>query len=83
MAAGTTVEPAAVAASVLDVMVEFLGETLARARARGTVLSDHGRAILAVWDEYRRRAGPDAPAATFRDALKERCGVDLSGRGPS
>jgi len=31
-----------------------------------------------VWDEYRRRAGPDAPSTVFRVALRDRCGVDLS-----
>jgi hypothetical protein len=71
-------EPAAIAGAVLGVLADFLGPALARSRARGTVLSDHGPAIIAVWDEYRRRAGPDAPSAVFRAALRDRCGVDLS-----
>jgi predicted Zn finger-like uncharacterized protein len=73
-------EPAVVAGAVLDVMIDFLGDALRRSRERGTVLSDHGPAIVAVWEEYRRRAGSEAPAATFRAALLERCGVDLTPR---
>jgi len=70
-------EPATVAGAVLDVLADFLGDALTRSRARGTVLSDHGPAIIAVWDEYRRRAGAGAPSAIFRAALRDRCGVDL------
>ena len=75
---GPPAEPAQVAASVLGVLADFLGDALTRSRSRGTVLSDHGPAIIAVWDEYRRRAGVDAPPAVFRAALRDRCGVDLS-----
>jgi predicted Zn finger-like uncharacterized protein len=73
-------EPAVVACAVIDVMVDFLGEALNRARARGTVLSEHGPAIVAVWEEYRRRAGAEAPAAEFRAALRDRVGIDLTPR---
>jgi len=73
-----TAEPARVAGAVLDVLADFLGDALTRSRDRGTVLSDHGPAIIAVWDEYRRRAGADAPSTVFRAALRDRCGVDLS-----
>lgn len=76
----TAYEPSVVAGAVLDVMVDFLGDSLRRSRARGTVLSDHGPAIIAVWEEYRRRVGEDAPAAEFRCALKERVGIDLTPR---
>jgi hypothetical protein len=72
--------PAVVAGAVLDVMVDFLGDSLTRSRQRGTVLSDHGPAIVAVWEEYRRRAGEGAPAAEFRSALKQRVGIDLTPR---
>lgn len=71
-------EPAMVAGAVLDVLADFLGDALTRSRARGTILSDHGPAIIAVWEEYRRRAGADAPSAIFRVALRDRYGVDLS-----
>ena len=71
-------EPAMVAGAVLDILADFLGDALTRSRARGTVLSDHGPAIIAVWEEYRRRAGEDAPPAVFRAALRDRCGVDLT-----
>ena len=73
-----TEAPEAVAGSVIEVLADFLGEDLTRSRSRGTVLSDHGPAIMAGWDEYRRRVGADAPAGCFRAALRERCGVDLS-----
>jgi predicted Zn finger-like uncharacterized protein len=72
-------EPVQAAVAVLDVLIDFLGDALVRSRERGTVLSDHGPAIVAVWEEYLRRAGDDAPGAPFRLALKERCGVDLTG----
>jgi predicted Zn finger-like uncharacterized protein len=71
-------EPAAVAGAVLEILADFLGDALVRSRARGTVLSDHGPAIIAVWEEYRRRAGADAPSVVFRAALRDRYGVDLS-----
>lgn len=74
------VAPTQVAASVLAVLADFLGDALTTSRARGTVLSDHGPAIMAVWDEYRRRAGDDAPSSVFRAALRDHCGVDLSRR---
>lgn len=73
-------EPAEVATSVLAVLADFLGDALTHSRSRGTVLSDHGPAIIAVWDEYRRRAGEDAPSSAFRAALRDHCGVDLSRR---
>ncbi len=77
-AAVETAAPAAVAGEILAVLADFLGDDLSRARSRGTVLSQHGPAILAVWDEYRRRLGADAPSLPFREALRDRCGVDLS-----
>jgi predicted Zn finger-like uncharacterized protein len=77
-AAAPVQDPDAAAGAVLGVLADFLGEALTRSRARGTVFADHGPAILAVWDEYRRRAGADAPAAAFRAALRDRCGVDLT-----
>ena len=71
-------DPALVAGAVLGVLTHFLGDALTRSRARGTVLSEHGPAIMAVFDEYRRRAGADAPSLVFRAALRDHCGVDLS-----
>lgn len=71
-------EPAAAAAAVLDELADFLGDDLTRSRLRGSVLSDHGPAIMAGWEEYRRRAGADAPSDIFRAVLRDRCGVDLS-----
>ena len=76
--AAPAAEAASVAGVVLAVLADFLGDALTRSRARGTVLSDHGPAIIAVWEEYRRRAGADAPSTVFRTALRDRCGVDLS-----
>ena len=71
-----TDEAATIAAEVLDAMVGTLGEALLDARLRGTVLSEHGRAIMDAWVEYRRRAAA-APADPFLTALKDRCGIDL------
>jgi predicted Zn finger-like uncharacterized protein len=73
-------DPAKVAASVLDVFESFMGDALTRSRERGTVLSDHGPAIIAVWEEYRKRAGDEAPSIVFRAALRDKTGVDLVGR---
>ena len=69
--------PAAVAAAVLDALVATLGDALVGARHRGRVLSEHGPAIMDAYAEYRRRGGVAAAPGPFRDALKERCGVDL------
>ena len=71
-------DPAAVAHAVLEVLETFLGDALSRARERGTVLSEHGPALLAVWDEYRKRAGGEASSVVFRAALRDRLGVDLT-----
>jgi len=71
-------DAAAVGTEVFTVLSDFLGEDLARSRTRGTVLSDHGPAVMAVWDEYRRRAGAGAPTGPFLAALRDCCGVDLT-----
>jgi predicted Zn finger-like uncharacterized protein len=78
VAAGPTGDPAAVAHAVLEVFETFLGDALSRARERGTVLSEHGPALLAVWDEFRKRAGGEASSVVFRAALRDRLGVDLT-----
>ena len=70
----------AIAAELLDALVASLGEALDEARARGRVLSEHGPAILDAFAEYRRRAGPGDGAEAFREALRSRCGVDLTPR---
>jgi predicted Zn finger-like uncharacterized protein len=81
-AAATSEDPARVAAEVLDALTGVLGVSLERSRAEGRVLSQHGPAIFEAFDEYRRRTGSADPAP-FREALRERCGLDLSPQGAS
>jgi hypothetical protein len=53
---------------------------LAPAWESGRLFSEHGPALLAAFDEWRRRCGPGADPATFREALRERWGIDLGAR---
>jgi predicted Zn finger-like uncharacterized protein len=66
---------------VARITVEELGEALARemvaADAEGSLFARHGAEILDAFDRYRERAGRGAPADAFRDALRERFGIEL------
>jgi predicted Zn finger-like uncharacterized protein len=68
-----------IARMVLDEVLAHAGATLHDAQARGRAFAEHGPELMAAWDEYRRRAGKDADPVPFRDALRERWGIDLPG----
>jgi predicted Zn finger-like uncharacterized protein len=70
-------EASRVAAEVLDELATRLGDRLHFARASNKVLSEFGPAMMDAYQEYRRRLGPRASAAVFRDMLRERWEVDL------
>jgi predicted Zn finger-like uncharacterized protein len=73
-------EPAAVARAVLDELVAKSGAALAEANRRGRLFAEFGVALFAAYDEYRRRVGGGVEPGPFRDALRERWGIDLSSR---
>ncbi len=66
-----------VAHAVLEELAQRIGPGLEMALAERRLFADHGPAIMASWDEYRRRIGPDAPSHAFREALRARFGVEL------
>lgn len=53
-------------------------EEIAAASRDGRFFSEYGEEILAVFDQFRQRIGKDANPAPFRDALRERWGVELT-----
>jgi hypothetical protein len=82
-AAPATTEPegrAAIARGVLDELVVRSGDAIAAAHARGRLFAEFGPALLAAFDEYRRRAGGQAESGPFRDALRERWNIELAPR---
>ncbi|HEY3215095.1 MAG TPA: hypothetical protein VGK93_01245 [Candidatus Eisenbacteria bacterium] len=71
-------EPGEVAAELLDSLANRLGAALGEARARGRVLAQFGPDLMHAYEEYRRRLGDSGAPGTFREAVRERWGVDLS-----
>jgi hypothetical protein len=67
-----------VAAELLDSLAGRLGGALGEARVRGRVLAEFGPDMMRAYEEYRRRLGDSGAPGTFRDAVRERWGVDLS-----
>lgn len=67
-----------VAHEVLGELAERTGTRIAEAASRGLLFSEYGPALIDAWDEYVRRLGPGAPSGAFREALRERWGIDLS-----
>jgi len=65
------------AAEVLENLANRLGSRVTDARARGRVLAELGPELMLAYDEFRARAGADAPREAFRAVLRERWGVDL------
>ena len=71
--------PAEVARRLLAEMdAEHGPSEIAFAAQHGTFFFAHGHRLMAAWDDYRRLAGRAASAAVFRDALRERWGVELT-----
>jgi predicted Zn finger-like uncharacterized protein len=64
------------ARSILAELATREGGALERAASEGRLFAQFGPAIFAAWDEYKKRA-EGGGAASFREALRERWGVDL------
>lgn len=74
---GASDELRALARGVFDELAERLGPGLEEAARERRLFAEHGPALLEAWDEFRRRAGANAPSLPFRDELRERFGVEL------
>jgi predicted Zn finger-like uncharacterized protein len=70
----------ALAREVLDAFVERGGPALEEARGRGRLFSEFGPALFEAFEEYLRRA-PAPDPALFREAIRERLGVELTPPG--
>lgn len=70
--------PAEVARRVLERLAAMHGTEIEAAIANGKLFSEHGQRLIDAYDEYRRAVGRRTDAAPFRDALRERWGVDLT-----
>jgi predicted Zn finger-like uncharacterized protein len=66
-----------IARAVLHQVAEDGGEAMARAHAERRLFADFGPALMDAWETYRRHAGVDADPGAFREALRERWGVEL------
>ena len=69
--------PAEVARSLIAAFIERHGDALREARDRGHLFAEWGPALLDLFEEYRRVAGPGASSTPFRDELRARLGVEL------
>lgn len=71
------VEAYAVATELVERLAQEGGDALASAISRGQLFAKFGPRIAAAFDEYRSRAGRQVGEGPFREALRERLGVDL------
>jgi len=69
--------PLTVARAVLERLSRDQGEAIERARDERRFFADFGPALMAAFEHYRREAGEDAGPGPFREALRERWGVEL------
>ena len=69
--------PLAVARAVLDQLAAREGDAIERARVERRLFAEFGPALMVAYESYRRRAGRDAGPGAFREALRERWGVEL------
>jgi len=76
--AESSTDPHVVARLVLDELVARKGPALAEAYAQGRLFSEFGPALAAAFDEFRRRTVGSGDPAPFREALRERWGIDLA-----
>jgi NADPH-dependent ferric siderophore reductase len=70
-------EALAVARMVLEQLAVDAGEALERAHAEHRLFSEFGPALMSAFESYRHLAGEGADTAAFREALRERWGVEL------
>jgi predicted Zn finger-like uncharacterized protein len=66
-----------VARGVFDDLSARLGPALETAAKERRLFAKHGPDLMLAWDEFRKRAGNDAPSRPFRDELRDRYGVEL------
>jgi len=71
------VEPLGVARAVLAELAAREGEALEQARDEHRLFAAFGPALMEAYEAYCRRAGRDADPSAFREALRERWGVEL------
>jgi predicted Zn finger-like uncharacterized protein len=69
--------PLAVARTVLERLSRDHGEAIERARDERRLFADCGPVLMAAFEDYRREAGEEAGPGPFREALRERWGVEL------
>jgi predicted Zn finger-like uncharacterized protein len=69
-------EPAALAARIVEGLADRIPAVLI-AQARGRLFAEAGAFVFEAYDAWRRRAGPEADVAVFREALRRRWDVDL------
>lgn len=67
----------AVARAVLEHLARDHGGAIERARDERRLFADFGPALMVAFETYRREAGEDAGPGPFREALRERWGVEL------
>lgn len=72
-----TADPLSVARAVLERLSRDHGEAIERARDERRLFADYGPALMSAFEAYRREAGEDAGPGPFREALRERWGVEL------
>ena len=65
------------ARAALDALVEQAGPGILMAAQEQRLFRDHGPALLEAFDDYRRRAGRDAPPEAFRAEVRSRLGLEL------
>jgi predicted Zn finger-like uncharacterized protein len=71
------VAPAELARALIASFIEGNGDALREARERGRLFAEWGPALLDLFQEYQRAAGPAAGSTPFRDELREHLGIDL------
>ena len=74
--AGTDAQ--AIARRVLDELTARKGPAMTDANGRGRLLSEFGPELAAAFEQFRKESGGTGNPAPFRDALRERWGVDLT-----
>jgi len=72
-----SLDPLTVARAVLERMSREQGEAIEQARRAHRFFAEHGPALMEAFEAYRREAGEDAGPGPFREALRERWGVEL------
>jgi predicted Zn finger-like uncharacterized protein len=75
--------PLAVARAVLERLSRDHGHAIERARDEHRLFADYGPTLMAALETYRREAGEEAGPGPFREALRERWGVELLPLAPA